>query len=202
MMKKIMEALNQKISYLRFFVYLFVAISFLSTCLFIYLINLGYNEPVDTFYSQAPKQPKAFLYLLPKAGRYVIGDEFTVDILINTAGSNVVATASYLSFNKNTMQALLIDTSGSAFGMDAEKEINNEQGKIKITLGTPTPGFRGNAGKVATIRFKAIERINPFFENIYFDFTKGSSLYSTIILDDKKGTNILSITRGAKIIIN
>lgn len=197
-----MSILNQKINFMRFIVYSFVAMSFMAAFLIIFLSNFIYSESPDTYYSKAPKSPKSFLYLSPKEGRYGIDEEFDVRVLINTAGSDVVATAAYLSFNKDAMQALSVDTSDSAFGMEAEKEINNEQGKIKITLGQPTPGINSNTGKVATIRFKTLERTNPILENIYFDFTKGSSLYSTIVIDDKKGTNILSTTQGAKIFIN
>lgn len=200
-MEKISKILNQKISYLRFFIYLFVAILFLMTSLVIFWTNSSYNEPIDTFYSKAPQQLKSFLYLAPKEGRYSIGEEFSINVLINTAGSDVVATAAYLSYNTKALQALSIDTTDSAFEMEAEKIINKEQGKIKITLGKPTPGVKSNAAKVATIRFKALEQTNPLFENIYFNFTEGSSLYSTVIIDDKKGTNILKATKGAKILI-
>lgn len=196
------QVLNQKISYLRFFIYLFVAIAFILTSLFVYLTKLQYNEPLDTFYSRAPLHPKSYLFLSPKEGRYSIGDEFEINILINTAGSNVVAAAAHLSFDNTAMQALSIDTSKSVFDMQVEKEINNEQGKIKITSGKPTPGVKNNAGNVATIRFKAIEQAHSLFDNIYFDFVKGSSRYSTIIIDDNKGTNTLRVTRGAKILID
>ncbi len=200
--KNIAQLLKQRISYLRFFVYVCVAISVLLTCLVVFWLSSSYTEPLDIFYSTAPQPAKAFLFLSPGEGNYNVGDEFAIDVLVNTAGSNVVATAAYLSFNKDAMKVLSIDVSGSVFDMEAEKEINNKQGKIKITLGKPTPGVKDNAGRVATIRFKALRKTKPFAENVYFDFTKGSSFYSTVILDDKKGTNILNTARGAKIFIN
>lgn len=200
--KKIAEILNRKISYLRFFIYIFVAISFLTTALIIlWLNNYYYDTPMNSFYSKPSQPPKAFLYLSPERGQYNIGDEFNIDVLVNTAGSDVVATAAYISFNKNVMQVLSIDTIDSAFSMEAEKKIDNDQGKIKITLGQPTPGVKNNSGHIATVRFKANDIVNPFFENINFDFTKGSNLFSTVIIDDKKGTNILYRTQGAKILI-
>lgn len=202
MMEKIKKILNQKISYLRFFIYLFVAFAFIATSLIIFWSKSTYSEPSNIYYSQPPRQLKSFLYLSPGEGRYAVGDEFDIDVLINTAGSNVVATAAYLSYNKEALEAVSIDTSDSVFNMEAEKEIISEQGKIKITLGKPTPGVKGNAGKIATVRFRSIKKTHPVIDNISFDFTKGSSLYSTIILDDKKGTNILSVTRGSRIIIN
>jgi hypothetical protein len=56
-------------------------------------------------------------------------------------------------------------------------------------------------GKVATIKFKAKDKTLGLWENIYFDFSKDSNLFSAVFLDDMKGTNILKKTRGAKIII-
>ncbi len=194
--------LKKRVGYLRVTVYLFVAISILLTSLILYWQYTPSEESFETFYSKAPQPPRASLYLSPKEGNYSVDDEFSVDVLINTEGSNVVASAAYLSYNKEKMEAVEINTTDSVFDMQAEKDINAKDGKIKITMGKPTPGIREHAGKVATIRFKALQKTTPYVENITFDFTKGSSLYSTIIIDDKKGTNILDATRGAKIFIN
>lgn len=199
--------LNKKISRLRSFIYILVAVFILFTCLSLLWIYNSYNTevPFETYFSQAPQKPVAYLYLSPQTGNYKVGEEFTIDVLINTAGSNVVASAAYLSYDKKKIEALSIDVTGSVFNMTAEKEINANDGKIKITLGKPTPGiitFSGNKVRMATIRFRALDKTNPSVNNLYFDFTKGSSLYSTVIIDDKKGTNILDATRGSKIFIN
>lgn len=197
--KKI-SALRKKVSHLRFFIYVLVATCVLVTSVSLLWIHSVYTEsPFETYYSIAPKVPKALLYLSPREGNYNVGDEFPVDVLVNTLGSNVVVVAAYLSYNKNVLEAVSIDLSGSPFEFTAEKEINRKDGKIKITLGKPTPGINVHNGKVATVYFKAKEKTHPHMENIYFDFTKGSAFYSTVILDDKQGTNILDDTRGAKI---
>ncbi len=207
--KKIIRMLKSRVSYLRFFVYIFLVTSVLATCLFLLWIynpyGIGSQYQFEAYYAEAPQRPVAYLYLSPPRGTYKINEEFTVDVLINTVGSNVVASAAYLSYDKKKIKALSVDIVGSVFDMTAEKEINANEGKIKITLGKPTPGvvtFKGNTVRMATIRFKALESTDPSVNNLYFDFTKGSSLYSTVILDDKKGTNILEATRGAKIFIN
>jgi hypothetical protein len=204
--KKKVAILNKQVSRLRAAIYIFTAVLILFACLASFWIYNYYTvSPFETYFSEAPQKPIAYLYLSPQKGNYKIGEEFSMDVLINTAGSNVVASAAYLSYDKNKMEALSVDITGSVFDMTAEKEIIADEGKIKITLGKPTPGivtFKGNAVRMATIRFKAIQAVSPYVENISFDFTKGSSLYSTIILDDKKGTNILDATRGAKIFID
>jgi len=198
---KTVSALQKKISRLRVFVYLFLAISVLMTCVSLLWIYSAFiaESPFETYYSTAPTPAKALLYLSPKEGNYKVGDEFSVDILLNTAGSDVVVSAAHLSYNKSKMEALSINLSGSIFEMTAEKEINAKDGKIKITLGKPTPGVKAQNGKVATVNFRAKDKTRPYTDNVYFDFTKGSALYSTVILDDKQGTNILDATRGAKI---
>lgn len=199
---KAISLLKKKISHLRFFVYVFLATSVLMTCVSLLWIHYTFTEPqFETYYSTPLQPPKALLYLSPQEGNYKVGDEFSIDVLVNTVGSNVVAVAAYLSYNKDQIEALSIDSSNSIFEMAAEGKINNSDGKIKITLGKPTPGVKVHNGKVATVHFKAKEKTHPYVENIYFDFTKGSSLFSTVILDDKKGTNILDGTRGAKIFI-
>lgn len=204
--KKKIEVLNKKVSRLRAAIYIFVAILILFGCLSLFWIYNYYTEsPFETYYSEAPQKPVAYLYLSPQQGNYKIGEEFTVDVLINTAGSNVVASAAHISYDKNRMEAISIDITGSVFNMTAEKNINANDGKIKITLGKPTPGivtFKGNSVRMASIRFRALEQVNPKLENLYFDFTKGSALFSAVILDDGKGTNILDAVRGSKIFIN
>ncbi len=198
--KKI-SLLQRKISHLRFFVYVSVAAVVLITCVIFLWIYTTYTEvsPFEIYYSVAPKSPKALLYLSPKEGHYKVGEEFSVDVLVNTMGSNVVGVAAYLSYNKKNLKALSVDLSESIFEIPFENKIDPKEGKIKIAVAKPTPGVKVYNGKVATIWFKALAAVSPYRENISFDFTKGSSLYSAVIIDDKKGTTILDATRGAKI---
>lgn len=205
--QKTLGILKRKVSRLRSAVYIFVATSIFVSCLALFWITSYYNTeaPFQTYFSQAPQKPVAYLYLSPKQGNYKVGDEFPLDVLINTAASNVVAAAAYLSYDKKSIEALSIDVTGSIFNMTAEKEINTTDGKIKITLNKPsldTVTFKGSDVRIATILFKAIGKTDPTNENIYFDLTKGSALYSAVFLNDKNGTNILDATRGAKIFIN
>lgn len=205
--KRVINTFKKRISHLRFFIYTLAAVLILFTCLSLVWIYNSYDteSPFETYFSTAPQKPVAYLYLSPEKGNYKIGEEFIVDVLINTAGSNVVASAAHLSYDKKKIEALSVDVTGSVFNITAEKEINANDGKIKITLGKPTPGivtFKGHNVRMATIRFRALEATSPTIDNLYFDFTKRSSLYSTVILDDKKGTNILDKTRGAKIFID
>lgn len=204
--RRAIEILKSKVSVLRSVVYISLAVSFLVTCLFVFWIyQLYYASSVETYYSIAPKTPVAYLYLSPENGNYKIGQEFAVDVLLNTAGSSVNAASAFLSYDKTKMEVLSIDVTGSVFDMTAQTKIIPDFGKVKIVLGTPTPGIRtqkGNRVRMATINFRAINKVNPVSENISFDFIKGTPDYSAVFLDDKKGTDILDATRGAKIFIN
>jgi hypothetical protein len=200
---KRISLLQKKVSTLRFFVYVFLASSvFLTSVILLWIYSIYYTEPpLATYYSVAPKNKGAYLYLFPREGHYKVGDEFTVDVIVNTAGNNVNAVAAYLSYPKDKMETISIDTSNSVFSIKFEDLINPLEGKIKIGLATPTPGVNVYNGKVATIKFKAKDKTDGFWENIYFDFSKDSDFFSGVFLDDMKGTNILKKTQGAKIII-
>jgi len=193
--------LKQRINFLRAVVWIVLASLLVITILSVLIIF--YYSDLETLFWVAPlpKGAKATLYLTPNIGKYKVGDEFNIDVLLDTGGNDVVVSAAYLSYNKKKMEALETDTSDSIFAIEAEREIIHQEGKIKITLGKPTPGINISNGKIASIRFRALESITPQVNNIYFDFTPRSSRYSTVILDDKLGTNILTSTRGAKIYI-
>lgn len=198
----LINLLKRRINFLRAVVLIILASLVVITILVILMIF--YYSDLNTVFlvMLSPEGPKASLYLVPNVGKYKVGDEFNIDVLINTKGNDVVVSAAYLSYNKDKIEALEIDISDSVFTIVAEREIIHQEGKIKITLGKPTPGINLSEGKIATIRFRALRPINPQINNIYFDFTPYSSHYSTVILDNKLGTNILNSTRGAKIYID
>lgn len=198
----LVNLLKRRINFLRAVVLIILG-SFIVLTVLSVLMIFYYSDLSTVFLVMlSPQGPKASLYLDPNVGKYKVGDEFSIDVLIDTKGNDVVVSAAYLSYNKNKMSALEIDTADSVFTIEAEREIIHQEGKIKITLGKPTPGINLSSGKIATIHFSALEPITPQINNIYFDFAPNSSRYSTVILDNKLGTNILSSTRGAKIYID
>ena len=140
----------------------------------------------------------ATLSISPASGNYNVNDTFTVSIYLNTNNQNVVVAAAYLNYNKNQFEALNIDTTGSIFSFEAEKIIDSTNGKIKITRGIPTPGVNVSNGLVAKVNFKALSNVTPLTDNLNFVFIPGSSRESSVILDDGRGTNILSGVNNAK----
>lgn len=134
----------------------------------------------------------ATLNLQPAGGLYSPDENFTVSIYVNTNGQNVVVVAAYLSYDKNNFQAVSIDFSGSDFTNTFENVIDPINGKIKITQAKPSPGINSARGLVARVNFKAINSVAPASDNFIFDFTPGSTVDSNIVLDDGKGTDIIS----------
>lgn len=129
-----------------------------------------------------------------------LNDNLSISIYVNTGGQNVVAVAAYLYYDKTNFQALNIDFSDSVFTNTFENTIDASNGKIKIAQAKPTPGVNISKGLVAKVNFKVIGHASPANDNFIFDFTPGSTLDSNIVLDDGKGTDIISGVYNEKII--
>jgi len=200
--RRLVKILMKKVNFLRAVIYILVASSILVTIL---IVSISLFSPnFDNYFENIKntlKAPQVSLYLSPNVANYKVGDEFNIDVMVDTKDNNVVVVAAYLSYSKEEMEAINIDLANSPFPFVAEKQIIAQDGKIKITIGKPTPGINSSAGKVATVRFRAIKKVNPTIENISFNFTQGSSLFSGVFIDDKQGTNALNIIGGAKIFI-
>lgn len=164
-------------------------ISFVSL---LFLLAAPYLNKVSEA-SMVGNTTNAVLSLSPNTGTYKTNSNFAVDILINTHGQNVVVTSAYLNYSPTLFQVVSpIDISGSIFPTVAENIIDNVNGKVKLTIGIPTPGVNVTAGKIATLTIKGLTDAAPAADNFTFDFTAGSTTDSNVILNDGLGTEILS----------
>lgn len=150
-------------------------------------------------------EEKAILSLSPETNTYNIGDEFSVDVLVDTKGEKVVAVGAYLNYDSTKLEVISINTNNSVFGQGYELINYNGSvsytppGKIEIVKALPSPGVQTNKGLVATIFLKALAETTPLQDNLFFDFTSAyASGDSDLILDDGKGTDILSGVRNAR----
>lgn len=168
---------------------LFAASAILLTMLFI--PSLGKAALVGT-------ASQATLSVSPATGSYSPNDTFTVSVYMDTNGQNIVVSAAYLAYDRNSFQAVSIDTTGSVFTMSMENAIDSNTGIIKITRGIPTPGVNTANGLVAKINFKALYGTAPSSDNLTFRFAAGDNTQSTVIKNDGLGTNILSGVYGGK----
>jgi len=126
----------------------------------------------------------ASLYLSPNSGTFYIGSTFDVSIFVNTGGENVNAVQVDLKFDPKKLQ-IASPTAGKSFisVWVSQPTYSNIQGTASFQGGMPSPGINTSAGLVSTITFRAI---SPGETTILFLDS------SRVLLDDGKGTNILS----------
>ena len=140
----------------------------------------------------------AELSLFPSSKTVGVGETFSVDVLTNTNGQNVVAVGAYLSYDATKLQVVSIDTSKSVLTMEAEKVFDSNVGKIKISRTKPTPGINTANGNLATINFKTLAPVSSTKVDFIIDGIGISGTDSDILLDDGKGTDILgSVKNGS-----
>lgn len=154
--------------------------------------------PLSTKASLVGSTNNATLSFSPDSGIYRVGGAFSVDILVNTHGQDVVVVAAYIDYNPSIFEVVSVDTSNSIFSMEAEKVIDSINGIVKISRGSPSPGVNTTNGKVATINMKGLINSTPSSDNITFDFVAGATNESNVILDDGLGTDILSGVYNAR----
>lgn len=147
----------------------------------------------------------ATLSLSPDNNTYNVGDEFIVNVLLNTAGKNVVAVGVYLNYDPSQLQVINIDTTNSIFGKSYEiinyngSASHTPAGKIEIVKSAPRPGVNTSNGLIAKINFRALSETTPSEDNVRFEFTSAYARDdSDVILDDGQGTDILSGVNNAK----
>lgn len=111
-----------------------------------------------------------------------VGKKFTVKIVMDTKGNSVNAVQSYLAFDPKILEVSKTDTEQSFCKFYPENNYSNDTGLIKLSCGSPYPGFRGT-NTVQEIEFypKAIKDADIFLT--------GESM---VLANDGKGTNLLS----------
>ena len=118
-----------------------------------------------------------------------VGDEFGVDIFVNTAGNDVVAVLANILFDKRYLRADRIEVSGSVFPIEAERIIYTDS--LRVVRGIRSPGYNGAHGFVARVIFKTQAKGSG---DIAVAFTGPGQGPSRIVIDDGQGTDILATT--------
>ena len=151
------------------------------------------GTPLPTPPPPAPPTGQATLSLLPPSENIKVGEEFRVDIVVDTAGQNVVAVLANLSFNKGLVKAERIDVAGSAFSVEAERAVYSDS--VRVVRGARSPGYNGSGGLVASIYFRALAKGSG---NITITLTKPGEGPSRVIVDDGQGTDVLKGILGLR----
>lgn len=120
---------------------------------------------------------------------FVVGDQFTAEVRIDTEGAGINAAQTNVTFSKNILQVTSVDRIDSAFNFWLEEpSYSNEEGIISF-LGGSTGGLEGKSLKVINIVFKIKSAGEA---NINF-------VGAAVISSDGSGANVLSGTKGVSI---
>lgn len=104
---------------------------------------------------EATAQSASF-YLSPRTGNYGVGENFSVNVLVNTQGTPINAAQATIKFPPEKLEVVNISKSASIFTLWFQEPIwSNSKGEISFGGGLPSPGYRGEAGRIITIFFKA-----------------------------------------------
>ena len=164
--------------------------SFCLTMILVGAMTIGLSNP-------AKSGANAELSLSPATKTVGVGETFSVNVLVDTNGQNVLGVAAYLTYNSAKLKVVSINATNSVFPMMWEETID-PNGKIKISRTKPSPGVNTASGNVATINFKALAEASP--TNVVFVMTgQGASGDSdVIIVSGGKDIDILgSVKNGA-----
>jgi len=130
------------------------------------------------------KAEGASLYLSPQTGTFFVGSTFDVSIFVNTGGNNVNAVEVDLKFDQRKLQIASPTAGRSVIAVwISQPTFSNTEGTATFQGGVPSPGINTSSGLVSTITFRAInpgEAVVSILDS------------SQVLLDDGKGTNILS----------
>lgn len=125
----------------------------------------------------------ASLYLSPSTGSYTVGNNFSIDLKVNSGGVAINAAQGSLVFSPDELSVVGLSKSGSIFTLwTTEPAFSNSEGVVSFAAGLPNPGFSGAAGKIITVTFKAKKEGQ----------TKIAFSSGAILANDGRGTNVLS----------
>ncbi len=148
--------------------------------------------PLLAFFFFALEASAATISLFPESRNFVVGQEFSVDIKINTEEVFINASQATIRFPAGVLELTQVDKTGSAFGFwTDEPKISNEEGTMSFTGGAGK-GISGASLQILKMKFRA----------------KAAGAADLAILDaavtapDGKGTNVLSKLNGANINIS
>lgn len=127
----------------------------------------------------------ATMSVAPATGVYTVGQTFSIQIRLNTAGKTINAAEGTLSFNPNELSVINV-SKGSTFNLwTSDPSFSNSAGTISFSGGTPT-GYTGTNGVVITATMQAKVAGSPRVR-----MTNGA-----VLAADGRGTNILTNMSG------
>lgn len=128
----------------------------------------------------------ATIYISPEQGSFGIGEEFSVNIKINSEGESINAAQASLSWPANVLKFVEADKTGSIFNFWVDEPKPTTESSLSFIGGTSN-GISGEALQALKIKFKTVGG----------GAAEISMSDAAITAADGKGTNILSLIKGA-----
>lgn len=149
----------------------------LTVCLFIIFIF----SPV--------KARAASLYFSPSVGSFIVGDIFSTELFVDTAGAAINNAEAAVNFPTEFLEVISISQAASIFSLWIQPvSYSNSAGTITFNGGLPTPGYTGSSGRIFSVVFRTKK-------------TGAASLIlssASIRANDGLGTDILTSANSAQ----
>lgn len=135
----------------------------------------------------------ATMQFSPASGSFTIGQNFTVNVLLNTGGGRSSGTDMIVSFPADKI--ILTDiTPGTIYNQYVGKDINNSRGLASISgIASSTSSLFSGNSTFATLSFKAIDTGTA---NLSFNFTKGNKNDTNVSDFDAQDDILTSVTNA------
>ncbi len=141
--------------------------------------------------SFAPKVLAADLFLLPETGEFKIGEEFSIDVKIDSDNVSINASQAEIRFPNSILELTKVEIQDSVFNFWVEEPTFSNDTGILTFIGGTAKGVSGASLQVLKMRFKAKGS------------GKGEITMSDAVVtaNDGKGTNVLSLIRGGSVAV-
>lgn len=133
----------------------------------------------------------ASLYLLPQGNSFTIGDELTVDVIVDSDSVGINAAQATVNFPAEILRLKEASKQGSVFSFWVEEPVvSNDAGTVRFIGGTPR-GISGSSLKVLRLQFTATGAGKA-------GLTVSDA---AVTASDGKGTNVLAKVTGANLAV-
>ncbi|TXH02465.1 MAG: hypothetical protein E6R05_04090 [Candidatus Moraniibacteriota bacterium] len=122
-------------------------------------------------------------FMIPRKSQYLVGEVFPLKIELMNIPTSINVVQADLSFDPRHIEVVDITTDSTFASFFVQKEYDNTKGYLRISGGTPNPGYRQPTALLATAYFKG--KAPGAIELKYLE----SSL---VLANDGQGTNLLN----------
>ncbi len=131
----------------------------------------------------------AKLYFITEIDGFGVGDEFYVDLKVDSQEVDINAAAAKVLFQNNILELLSVEKDNSIFNFWIEgPDISNENGEV-VFIGGTSKGVSGSALQIIRLNFKAMGS----------GAAEITVAEAVVTASDGKGTNVLSVIEGTSV---